>query len=219
MSLRPRSKKEGFKMNDAKDDIEKPDLNGLGDTLRALRRRANLTLKQLADRVGCSESMLSKIERGHVNPTLRMTHQLANELSVKVAALLTETTDSSVYIRAANSRLKMKLAGRSSNNRQIVLERATPYSDGSVLDANLHVVPPGMGSDGSYRHDAATVGYLVCGEILLEIDGVVHRISEGSSFFFDSRLPYGYRNQGTTDAKIFWVNGFHRSQDMAGKAD
>ena len=53
----------------------------------------------------------------------------------------------------------------------------------------------------------------------VEIDGVVHRISEGSSFFFDSRLPYGYRNQGTTDAKIFWVNGFHRSQDMAGKAD
>ena len=204
-------------MNELNSVIEKPDRNGLGDTLRALRRRANLTLKQLATRVGCSESMLSKIERGHVNPTLRMTHQLADELAVKVAALLTETTDSSVYIRSANDRLKMKLAGRSSTNRQIVLERATPYSDGSALDANLHVVPPSMGSDGTYHHDAATVGYVVSGEILLEIDGVVHRIAEGSSFFFDSRLPYGYRNEGTTDAKIFWVNGFHRQQGIAGK--
>ena len=124
-----------------------------------------------------------------------------------------------VVDRAPSNRLKMKLAGRSSNNRQIVLERATPYSDESVLDANLHVVPPGMGSDGSYHHDAATVGYLVCGEILLEIDGNTHNITEGCSFFFDSRLPYGYRNEGESDAKIFWVNGFHRPQEIADKAD
>lgn len=195
-------------MNNVPETMEKSELDGLGSTLRSLRRRANLTLREVAERIGCSESMLSKIERGHVRPTLRMTHQLARELKVKVAALLTEKTDAAVYIRTEQTRLKMNLAGTGRGDRPVVLERATPYVEGSVLDANLHVVPPGMGSQGSYRHDASTVGYVVSGSIELEIDGHVHLVEEGNSFFFDSRLPYGYRNSGTVEARIFWVNGF-----------
>lgn len=186
----------------------KQSLDGLGGTLRLLRRRTGLTLRELAEKVGCSESMLSKIERGHVNPTLKMMHQLARELKIKVAALLTENTDSPVYIRTPAARLKMKLAGSGRGDTPIILERATPYAEGAVLDANLHVIQPGMGSQGSYRHDASTVGYMVSGAIQLEIDGVVHSVAEGDTFFFDSRLPYGYHNAGTCEARIFWVNGF-----------
>lgn len=179
-----------------------------GDTLRTVRKQSKLTLKQLADSIGCSESMLSKIERGHVSPTLRMTHSLAAELQVKVAVLMAEAEIDPVYIRTPETRLKMCLSGQSSCKNKVVLERAIAFREGSILDANLHVIPPGMGSDGSYQHDAATVGYVVAGTIELDIDGSVSVIKEGYTFAFDSRLPHGYRNISDADAKIFWVNGF-----------
>jgi transcriptional regulator with XRE-family HTH domain len=190
-----------------KQDVETA-TNGFGDTLRVVRKRSKLTLKQLATKIGCSESMLSKIERGHVSPTLRMTHQLAAELKVKVAVLMAEAEIDPVYIRTPKTRLKMRLAGKNNDPDPVILERAVAFRDGCILDANLHIIPPGMGSDGIYQHDAETVGYVVAGRIELDVDGFLSVVDQGTTFAFDSRLPHGYRNISDEIAQIFWVNGF-----------
>src|SRR4028118_1958602 len=70
----------------------------VGPLLRRLRRRQSLTLLQLAERIGCSESLLSKIERGHLRPTLRMLHLIAHELDVEVSAVMGGQPQSAVTI-------------------------------------------------------------------------------------------------------------------------
>lgn len=52
----------------------------LGETLRYLRRKSGLTLRRLSDLTGCSESMLSKLERGHVVPSLDLLSRVAQQL-------------------------------------------------------------------------------------------------------------------------------------------
>ncbi|WP_136651710.1 helix-turn-helix domain-containing protein [Paracoccus aeridis] len=180
----------------------------LGDTLRQVRRARRLTLKALASSVDCSESMLSKIERGRAQPSLRLLHALAAMLHVKVAALLADQAPGPVTIRRPGERLQLLLSSPQGGRRPVILERAVPFAEGMLLDANIHRIPPGGGSEGQYEHDAEEVGYVVKGTFELTVDGVIYVLGEGSSFHFNSRLPHSYLNHTTEDAVIFWVNGF-----------
>ncbi len=182
----------------------------VGPLLRRLRRRQNLTLLQLAERIGCSESLLSKIERGHLRPTLRMLHLIAHELDVEVSAVMGGQPQSAVTIYEAGARPRFRLSGQVDGAPPVVLERAIPWREECVLDANLHVIPPGCGSEGAYSHQGEEVGFVIVGTVELSVDGRLYRLSPGTSFYFDSRLPHSYVNLGANEAKIFWVNGLRQ---------
>ncbi|MBS7248885.1 MAG: CBS domain-containing protein [Candidatus Freyarchaeota archaeon] len=52
-----------------------------GEALKRLRKRAGLTQKELAKRAGVSQSLISRIERGSVDPKLSTIQALLNVLS------------------------------------------------------------------------------------------------------------------------------------------
>lgn len=59
---------------------------GLGEALRAERRRRRQSLRDLADEIGVSFNTLSRVERGHV-PELRNYERIVNWLSAPGQAL------------------------------------------------------------------------------------------------------------------------------------
>ena len=123
----------------------------LGEKLRHLRRKSGLTLKQLGDLTGCSESMLSKAERGHVVPSLDLLSRVAQQLGASVAGLFAEAAEQSCFVYKESERPMLEL-GTSTQDGLTVLERLIPYAKGRQLNANLHVVPPGGGSAGVLAH-------------------------------------------------------------------
>ncbi len=177
----------------------------LGDKLRHLRRKSGLTLKQLGELTGCSESMLSKAERGHVVPSLDLLSRIAMQLGTSVAGLFVEAPERSCFVYKEGERPKLEL-GSAAHQGHTLLERLIPYAQGRQLNANLHVVPPGGGSAGVLSHDGEEVGFVIEGYIEITVDSETHLVGPGGSFFFHSELPHRYRNIGTTTARIVWVN-------------
>jgi transcriptional regulator with XRE-family HTH domain len=177
----------------------------LGDKLRHLRRKSGLTLKQLGDLTGCSESMLSKAERGHVVPSLDLLSRVAQQLGTSVAGLFAEAPEQSCFVYKEGERPKLEL-GTATPDGHTVLERLIPYARGRQLNANLHVVPPGGGSAGVLSHAGEEVGFVIEGYIEITVDTETHLVGPGGSFFSHSELPHSYRNIGTTAARIVWVN-------------
>ena len=177
----------------------------LGDKLRHLRRKTGLTLKQLGDLTGCSESMLSKAERGHVVPSLDLLSRIAMQLGTSVAGLFADAPERSCFVYKEGERPKLEL-GTATQDGHTVLERLIPYAQGRQLNANLHVVPPGGGSAGALSHEGEEVGFVIEGFIEITVDTESHLVGPGGSFFFHSELPHRYRNIGTTMARIVWVN-------------
>lgn len=177
----------------------------LGEKLRHLRRKIGLTLKQLGDLTGCSESMLSKAECGHVVPSLDLLSRVAHQLETSVLELFAEAPDQSCFVYKDGERPKLEL-GTATEEGQTVLERLIPHAKGRQLNANLHVVPPGGGSAGVLSHDGEEVGFVIEGYIEITIDNESHLVGPGGSFFFRSELPHRYRNIGSTTARIVWVN-------------
>ncbi|HEY7146112.1 MAG TPA: helix-turn-helix transcriptional regulator [Streptosporangiaceae bacterium] len=62
----------------------------LGSFIRSQRKRANLSLRQLAERTRLSNPYLSQIERGLHQPSVRVIRAIADALNVSVETLLAQ---------------------------------------------------------------------------------------------------------------------------------
>jgi DNA-binding NtrC family response regulator len=59
----------------------------IGETVRNLRKDANLTLKQMARRTGLSVSLLSQIERAESSASISSLYKIASALDVRIQDL------------------------------------------------------------------------------------------------------------------------------------
>ena len=66
----------------------RPDYPDIGEQLRARRQELGLSLRQLAERLGVSASLISQIETGRANPSVSTLYQLVAELDVSLDELL-----------------------------------------------------------------------------------------------------------------------------------
>lgn len=60
----------------------------LADRLRHLRNAQGLSLRALSQRSGVSQAMLSDIERGSKNPTVKLAYQIAQAFQISISDLL-----------------------------------------------------------------------------------------------------------------------------------
>lgn len=172
---------------------------GLGVRLRHARLVAGLTLLQLAQSAGCSESLISKIEHGSTTPSLAMLHRLATALGTNISTLMSEDRPANGPILRKGERPVIAAGG-------IALERLVLPTRGGLLQANIHIVSPGSASDGFIEHVGEEVGYVLEGTLELTLGGERYTLAEGDVFTFASNIPHGYRNSGTGVARILWVN-------------
>ncbi|HEV7815425.1 MAG TPA: XRE family transcriptional regulator [Janthinobacterium sp.] len=177
----------------------KPAASGLGVHLRHARLVAGLTLLQLAQAAGCSESLVSKLERGAATPSLAMLHRLAMALGTNISALMSEQAPAAGPILRKGERPVIAAGG-------IELERLVLPARGGLLQANIHIVSPGAASDGFIQHAGEEVGYVLEGKLELTLGEERYCLGEGDVFTFPSQIPHGYRNTGTCVARILWVN-------------
>lgn len=171
----------------------------LGVRLRHARLVAGYTLLELAHKAECSESLISKVERGLATPSLATLHRLAVALDTNIAALTTEDAPNAGPILRAGERPVIKAGG-------IALERLVLPKRGGLLQANIHIVEPGKASDGQIEHTGEEIGYVLEGTVELQLGDERYVVQPGDAFTFPSHIPHGYRNIGEDVARILWVN-------------
>src|SRR5579863_3087709 len=87
----------------------------VGKRLRQARKAKGLRLKQLALAVGCSESLLSKIENDKARPSLQMLHNIVNNLGITIGNLFADRSMSDDIVTRADERaiIRMDTGGQS----------------------------------------------------------------------------------------------------------
>jgi transcriptional regulator with XRE-family HTH domain len=178
----------------------------IGVRLRHARLTKGLSLRAVADQVGCSESFVSKIENDRVNPSLTTLHKLVRVLETNIASLFSDTPDdTSVQVFRPGSRPLIRMDPLR-HGKGIVLERLLSQARSTLLQANIHRIDPGGESDGRIEHEGEEIGYILQGELELRIDDKTYLLSAGDSFFFPSHLPHGYFNPGEVETRVIWIN-------------
>jgi len=179
----------------------------IGTRLRHARLTQNVTLRELAERIGCTESFLSKIEHDKARPSLATLHRLANSLNINIATLFTDDGELFDPVAITRSGERPKIITNSiGKGRGIILESLVSNAVTRLLEANIHHVEPNCSTDGMIQHEGEEMGFVLQGRIELSVEGQAYIVERGDSFFFRSSRPHGYKNIGNITALILWVN-------------
>lgn len=181
-------------------------LAALGPRVKHACRVRSLTLKVLANAAGCSESLLSRVERGQVMPSLATLHRLARALDTNVAGLTAAFAPPTSPITRAGERPVIKFKGARGKRSGVKLERVIVPIRGQLMQADIHVLEPRAESLEQIAHSGEEVGYVLEGEFELRLRDDVYRLTAGDSFYFSSDVPHSYRNPGKLTSRVLWVN-------------
>lgn len=169
--------------------------------LRHARRTKGMTLVELARLVGCSESLLSKIENDKVRASVRMLHKLVSALDTNISHLLqADSADSDVILRQGE-RLCVQ-----ADEAGMFIENLVPSPGSRLLQASLHTLQPGAGSSGSLEHNGEEAGYVLEGTLELTVGDRIFMLQDGDSFCFRSDQPHGFRNPSREVSRVVWFN-------------
>jgi len=172
----------------------------IGKKIREFRKARNLTVKELADRVECTPSLISQLENGKTDPSISMLKKIADVLQVNIVDFfMTSMNDVDVVTRIRDRvdiQLKRWDARIQSLVKNVTNKKMQPF---------YTVIKPGGGSHGMYSHEGEEFGYVIQGELELMLNDKIHTIKKDESFYFSSQIPHNWGNKGKEDTVIIWV--------------
>ena len=186
-------------------DRKVPPMPRIGPKIKHTRLLKGLTLRSLANAAGCSKSLLSKIENGRANPSLKMIHKVASALSTPVAGLFQHGADADSVVLRRGERPVVE-TDQIRRGEGVQLEAVIASASGNLLSGYINHIEPGGGSDGLIQHEGEEFGYVLEGQVELNVAGQHYRLGEGDSFHFRSEQAHSYRNIGKKKARILWLN-------------
>jgi transcriptional regulator with XRE-family HTH domain len=172
----------------------------IGKRIKAQRLAANLTLKQLAEKVGCTDSYLSQIENGKVSPSIASLKKIADGLQTKITDFFVESQDDDPVVLPPERRITLSLERWNAKIESLVVnpknKRMHPFHT---------TIQPGGGSHGYYSHVGEEFGIVLKGQLEIDLDGVVHRVNENETFYYNSSQPHNWTNPGKGETIVVWV--------------
>lgn len=156
---------------------------------------------ELAQKLGVSESLLSKIENDKVRPSVRVLHMLVSALDTNISHLLQADSEDADVVLRQGERLSMQVDGVGQT-----IENLVPNTGSRLMQASLHTLAPGAGSAGNYEHHGEEVGYVLEGTLELTVGERVFIVGQGDSFCFRSDQPHGFRNPSNAVTRVVWFN-------------
>ena len=189
--------------------LPRPDYPQIGDQLRARRQALGLSLRELADRLGVTPSLISQIERGRANPSVSTLYAIVAELDLSLDELLFSERRSADLAGAAplqsgpiqrgHERQHIRLASG------VTWERLTTRSEPGVEFLYVIYDIGGASSESDHqRHSGHEWGYVISGTLQVTIGFESWVLEPGDSVSLDSTTPHRLANVGDTPVHAIW---------------
>ncbi|MFJ9352908.1 helix-turn-helix domain-containing protein [Streptomyces mirabilis] len=181
-------------------------LPAVAPQLRALRRRASLTLEAAARAAGLSAAHLSRLETGQRQPSLPMLLALARIYGTTVSELLGETVaERDAIVRAADME-PTKAGGWT------YWQAGAP---GRGMQALRVHVPYGSQGDIVRVHPGEEWLYVLQGRLRLGLGDTAQVLAPGDSAHFDSLTPHRIVAADQSGAELLFVHTLLQSPTAA----
>nr|WP_168498228.1 XRE family transcriptional regulator [Streptomyces sp. RLB1-33]QIY74955.1 helix-turn-helix domain-containing protein [Streptomyces sp. RLB1-33] len=181
-------------------------LPAVAPQLRALRRRASLTLEAAAGAAGRSAAHLSRLETGQRQPSLPMLLALARIYGTTVSELLGETVaERDAIVRAADME-PTKAGGWT------YWQAGAP---GRGMQALRVHVPYGSQGDIVRVHPGEEWLYVLQGRLRLRLGDTAQVLAPGDSAHFDSLTPHRIAAADQSGAELLFVHTLLQSPTAA----
>jgi transcriptional regulator with XRE-family HTH domain len=194
----------------------------IGRRLRAARQTRNLSLRDLAGRLGVSASLISQIETGRAQPSVNTLYAIVAELGVSLDDLLFPDADRPAVARdprmvergmgVVGAAPPLSPLQRGADRKRIRLasgviwERLTTDSDPETefLYVTYEVGGASSPEHEFQRHGGREWGFVISGILNVTIGFDDYRLEPGDSISISSTVPHRLYNTGTEPVHAIW---------------
>nr|WP_274532633.1 cupin domain-containing protein [Aureimonas sp. Leaf460] len=177
---------------------EERSMAAIGLKIQELRRRRQLSARQLAIRSGISHSTISLLERDRLSPSLDTLSAILEAMGSTLTGFFSEieaTTPFSPFYRADElaeigraDGISYRMVGINHPNRHLLLlcETYTPGSD----------------TGQAFSHTAQEAGVVTKGSVEVTVGEETRLLVAGDAYYFDSQTPHRFRNPTDSPAEL-----------------
>jgi quercetin dioxygenase-like cupin family protein/DNA-binding XRE family transcriptional regulator len=177
----------------------------IGPKIRELRLRKKLGLVQLGEHTGLSPAMLSKIERGHLFPTLPTLLRIAMVFGVGLEHFFVDGGERpALAVVRKKDRLRLPDRPDAASPSYFFESLDFPVTE-RRMEAYYAEFPAGAERSAPHRHEGAEMIYVLKGRLVVNVDGDDVGLDEGDAMYFDSDVPHSYGNDGRSVASAIVV--------------
>ena len=162
----------------------------IGNRLQAVRKSKGLSQRELAKRVGVTNSTISLIEQNKVSPSISSLKKVLDGIPISLADFFTldlEDSGDSPFYEAAeqpdvgNNDIHYFLVGHRHRNRRMCVLR--------------EVMPPGSDTgETMISHEGEEGGVVLQGRVEITVGSQRRVLGPGEAYYFECRQPHRFRN-------------------------
>jgi transcriptional regulator with XRE-family HTH domain len=170
----------------------------VGARLRAAREDIGLSIRQLAEKTGLTNSFISQLERNRAAASLNSLVRICDVLGIRLSTLFEPPR---VWIVRRDDRTKVDYGGTG-----IADFLLTPSTDGRIQVLETLIAPGGVSQRDYTLQVDLEVAIVLEGAIEFTIEMETILMNEGDALGFPGRDPHSWRNASDTEpARIVWV--------------
>ncbi len=160
-----------------------------GNAVRTRRTQLGVTLDQLAETSGVSAAALSRVERGHLSPTLRNAIAIARGLGCELGELVERGT--AEIIRAGEN---LRFFDEATGIERLALARPTPD-----MELLRYTVPPGATSSRFAAHKSGTreIFHILSGRLEIRTGEEAFALNAGDTATLHVDTEHWFTNTGS----------------------
>ena len=172
----------------------------IGEKLKQLRLRTNLTQEELAIRCDLSKGFISQIERDQSSPSIATLVDILECLGTTPAGFFTESAPEQVRYHQEDA--------YESEDEDLghTITWIIPSAQKNEMEPILIKLRPGGRSEAFDPHAGEVFGYVLSGAATLHRGKQKWKIKKGDSVYYSATLPYFLENHTAHDATILWVS-------------
>ncbi len=181
----------------------------VGSRLTTLRESLNLSVTELAERCGCSPTVIAGLEAGELAPSLAPLIKVTRALGVRLGTLLDdEPSLGPVVTRAGDTETATRLKSLETSSDAGVLtfhslaaSKASRHMEPFVID----VRPGAVEGRTLSSHEGEEFIHVLSGAVHIEYGKTEIVLAAGDSVYFDSIVPHLVQSASDEPARILAV--------------
>jgi transcriptional regulator with XRE-family HTH domain len=175
----------------------------IGVRLQAVRKSKGLSQRELAKRVGVTNSTISLIEQNKVSPSVSSLKKVLDGLPISLADFFTLDLDPGPPEQPFYAADELPDVGANDIHYYLVGQHR-PQRQMCIL---REVMPPGSDTgETMLSHDGEEGGVIVQGRVEITVGDQVKVLGPGEAYYFESRQPHRFRNVGSDEAILVSAN-------------
>lgn len=172
----------------------------IGEKIRLMRVRMNLTQEELADRCELSKGFISQVERDLTSPSIATLVDILESLGSNLQEFFGETRDEKVVFTAKD------ISCKENTEMGQAVKWLIPNAQKNKMEPIYLTLSAGGRTEAEDPHEGEEFGYVLSGMIFLYLGQHKFRVRKGESFYFKPDVEHYLSNPGKQDAAILWIS-------------